>query len=94
MKAFGKLGVFKAAVDALVRDLRASERLPGVERAGRDHRVGAAAKASPGQLKYSSGGVGSPQHIGMALLAEMRTALKAQFELYRRLIQDNNIKAG
>ena len=31
---FGKSidGVFKAAVDALVRDLRASERLPGVER--------------------------------------------------------------
>jgi hypothetical protein len=24
---------------------------------------------------------------------EMRTALKAQFELYRNLIQDNNIKA-
>jgi hypothetical protein len=23
----------------------------------------------------------------------MRTALKTQFELYRRLIQDNNIKA-
>jgi LDH2 family malate/lactate/ureidoglycolate dehydrogenase len=32
LKAFGEPGVFKAAVDALVRDLRASERLPGVER--------------------------------------------------------------
>jgi hypothetical protein len=25
--------------------------------------------------------------------AEMRSALKTQYELYRRLIQDNNIKA-
>jgi LDH2 family malate/lactate/ureidoglycolate dehydrogenase len=30
--AFGELEAFKAAVDAIVRDLRASERLPGVER--------------------------------------------------------------
>lgn len=30
----------------------------------------AAAKANPGQVKYSSGGIGSPQHVGMALLAE------------------------
>ncbi len=29
-----------------------------------------AAKKSPGAVKYSSGGVGSPQHVGMALLAE------------------------
>ncbi len=36
----------------------------------------AAAKASPGQLKYSSGGVGSPQHIGMALLAEQAGKLQ------------------
>ena len=34
------------------------------------HEFLAAAKASPGQVKYSSGGIGSPQHIGMALLAE------------------------
>src|SRR5688572_22025964 len=32
LKAFGEPGVFKAAVDALVRDIRASERLPGVQR--------------------------------------------------------------
>jgi tripartite-type tricarboxylate transporter receptor subunit TctC len=34
---------------------------------------------------------------GMTLVgsspAEMRSALKTQYELYRRLIQDNNIKA-
>ena len=36
----------------------------------------AAAKAAPGQLKYSSGGVGSPQHIGMALLAEQAGKLQ------------------
>ena len=30
--AFGDLGEFKAAVDSVVRDLRASERMPGVER--------------------------------------------------------------
>ena len=30
--AFGDLGEFKAAVDTVVRDLRASERMPGVER--------------------------------------------------------------
>ncbi|HUP98187.1 MAG TPA: Ldh family oxidoreductase [Usitatibacter sp.] len=30
--AFGEIEAFKAAVDALVRDLHASERLPGVER--------------------------------------------------------------
>jgi LDH2 family malate/lactate/ureidoglycolate dehydrogenase len=30
--AFGELADFKAAVDALVRDLRASQRMPGVER--------------------------------------------------------------
>jgi LDH2 family malate/lactate/ureidoglycolate dehydrogenase len=30
--AFGELDEFKSAVDRLVRDLRASERLPGVER--------------------------------------------------------------
>jgi tripartite-type tricarboxylate transporter receptor subunit TctC len=30
----------------------------------------AAAKSSPGKIKYSSGGIGSPQHVGMALLAE------------------------
>jgi len=30
----------------------------------------AAAKASPGKLNYGSGGNGSPQHIGMALVAE------------------------
>ncbi len=36
----------------------------------------AAAKASPGQVKYSSGGVGSPQHIGMALLAEQAGKLQ------------------
>ncbi|MGE0311828.1 MAG: Ldh family oxidoreductase [Lautropia sp.] len=32
LKAFGEVGVFKSAVDTLVRDIRASERLPGVER--------------------------------------------------------------
>ena len=32
LKAFGEPNFFKAAVDQLVRDLRASERLPGVER--------------------------------------------------------------
>lgn len=32
LKAFGEPGVFKSAVDALVRDIRASERLPGVQR--------------------------------------------------------------
>jgi LDH2 family malate/lactate/ureidoglycolate dehydrogenase len=32
LKAFGEPGVFKSAVDALVRDIRASERLPGIER--------------------------------------------------------------
>lgn len=30
--AFGELGQFKQAVDALIRELRSSERLPGVER--------------------------------------------------------------
>ena len=30
--AFGDLGAFKSAVDRIVRDMRASERLPGVER--------------------------------------------------------------
>ena len=30
--AFGDVGVFKASVDALVRDFRNSERIPGVER--------------------------------------------------------------
>jgi L-2-hydroxycarboxylate dehydrogenase (NAD+) len=30
--AFGDVGVFKAAVDKVIRDLRASERMPGVER--------------------------------------------------------------
>jgi tripartite-type tricarboxylate transporter receptor subunit TctC len=30
----------------------------------------AAAKAAPGKLTYGSGGVGSPQHIGMALLCK------------------------
>jgi tripartite-type tricarboxylate transporter receptor subunit TctC len=30
----------------------------------------AAAKAAPGKLNYGSGGNGSPQHIGMALVAE------------------------
>jgi LDH2 family malate/lactate/ureidoglycolate dehydrogenase len=30
--AFGEVAAFKAAVDKLVRELRASERLPGVER--------------------------------------------------------------
>jgi L-2-hydroxycarboxylate dehydrogenase (NAD+) len=30
--AFGEVAQFKAAVDKLIRDLRASERLPGVER--------------------------------------------------------------
>jgi LDH2 family malate/lactate/ureidoglycolate dehydrogenase len=30
--AFGEIGEFKSAVDRVVRDLRASERLPGVER--------------------------------------------------------------
>lgn len=30
----------------------------------------AAARKSPGEVKYSSGGIGSPQHVGMALLAE------------------------
>ena len=30
----------------------------------------AAAKKTPGAVKYSSGGIGSPQHVGMALLAE------------------------
>src|SRR5690606_21933279 len=30
----------------------------------------AAAKAAPGKLDYGSGGNGSPQHIGMALVAE------------------------
>ena len=29
----------------------------------------AAAKAAPGKIDYGSGGIGSPQHIGMALLA-------------------------
>ncbi len=32
LAAFGGAGPFKAAVDALVRDIRGSERLPGVER--------------------------------------------------------------
>ena len=32
LKAFGEPNFFKSAVDQLVRDLRASERLPGVER--------------------------------------------------------------
>ncbi|XAH24228.1 Ldh family oxidoreductase [Xylophilus sp. GW821-FHT01B05] len=32
LAAFGGAGPFKAAVDALVRDIRSSERLPGVER--------------------------------------------------------------
>ncbi|HEY2256361.1 MAG TPA: Ldh family oxidoreductase [Variovorax sp.] len=32
LAAFGGAGPFKAAVDTLVRDIRASERLPGVER--------------------------------------------------------------
>lgn len=32
LKAFGEVGVFKSAVDTLVRDIRASERMPGVER--------------------------------------------------------------
>jgi L-2-hydroxycarboxylate dehydrogenase (NAD+) len=32
LAAFGEPGVFKAAVDALVREIRTSERLPGVER--------------------------------------------------------------
>ena len=32
VEAFGELGEFKRNVDALVRDLRASKRLPGVER--------------------------------------------------------------
>ncbi|MEH3086018.1 MAG: Ldh family oxidoreductase [Xylophilus ampelinus] len=32
LAAFGGAGPFKAAVDALVRDIRESERLPGVER--------------------------------------------------------------
>jgi LDH2 family malate/lactate/ureidoglycolate dehydrogenase len=30
--AFGDVGAFKAAVDKVIRDLRASERMPGVER--------------------------------------------------------------
>ena len=30
--AFGEIDVFKASVDTLIRDLRASERMPGVER--------------------------------------------------------------
>ena len=32
LAAFGGAGPFKAAVDTLVRDIRTSERLPGVER--------------------------------------------------------------
>lgn len=32
LSAFGDVGDFKARVDRLVRDLRASERMPGVER--------------------------------------------------------------
>ncbi len=32
LKAFGEPGFFKGAVDQLVKDLRASERLPGVDR--------------------------------------------------------------
>jgi len=32
LKAFGEPGFFKGAVDQLIKDLRASERLPGVER--------------------------------------------------------------
>jgi LDH2 family malate/lactate/ureidoglycolate dehydrogenase len=31
-RAFGDLGAFKAAVDAVVRDMRGAERMPGVER--------------------------------------------------------------
>jgi L-2-hydroxycarboxylate dehydrogenase (NAD+) len=30
--AFGDVGVFKASVDALVRDFRSSKRMPGVDR--------------------------------------------------------------
>jgi L-2-hydroxycarboxylate dehydrogenase (NAD+) len=30
--AFGEIGEFKAAVDTVIRDLRASERMPGVDR--------------------------------------------------------------
>jgi tripartite-type tricarboxylate transporter receptor subunit TctC len=42
----------------------------------------AAAKANPGKLNYSSGGVGSPQHIGMELFAS-RAGIKMTHVPYR-----------
>jgi LDH2 family malate/lactate/ureidoglycolate dehydrogenase len=32
LEAFGEVSIFKSAVDTLVQDIRASERLPGVDR--------------------------------------------------------------
>ena len=48
--AFGEIGEFKKAVDALIRDLRGAERMPGVDRirvpGERSHEIAAEQKAS------------------------------------------------